>query len=89
VSGVTIKLIFPTQRSITTNDLVIFSQAKSHGVFETIAEPMKLFDTELMVACPEDQLQRNIVFEKRSENIKLSCDDACIDFFVFDDFGSN
>lgn len=83
------KLIFPTQGSVAANHLIIFSEAKSHCVLKAVAEPMKLLDAELMIACPEDQFQRNIIFEKRSENVKLSCDDACIDLLVFNDFRCN
>jgi hypothetical protein len=54
MSGISMKVIFPGQRSIASNDFVILSHADGDRVFEGIADTVELLDAETVIAGPED-----------------------------------
>jgi len=60
------KLIFPAERSISPNNFVILSKAKSYSIFIGITNSMKFFYTEVVVAGSKYQFKTDFVIEKTS-----------------------
>ncbi len=54
--GVALKLIFPTERRVPTDDLIILSETESKSVLIGIADLVEFLNAEVVVTGSEDEL---------------------------------
>jgi len=64
MSGIFMKVILPAERSIPSNDFVVFSQTNCKSALNTVTDLMEVFDSESMIAGSIDEFKRNLVIEK-------------------------
>lgn len=78
-----VKMVFPCQRSIAPNNLIIFCEAEGQSVFVGIANLMKLVDTKIVVACPVDEFEIYFVIEEPIQELETIDNQTSINVCVF------
>lgn len=54
---ISMELIIPAQRCVSSNDLIVFSEAKSDSIFHSVADSVEFLDAEVVIAGSEDQFK--------------------------------
>lgn len=67
MGGISLELVLPTKRRIPTYDLIILRQAQCQRILIGITNLMELLYTKIVITCPEDEFQADLIIEERHQ----------------------
>lgn len=76
------ELVLPSERSVSSNDLIIFSLADRKRMLIGITNLMEILYIEFVVAGPEDEFEWDCLIEERVNSIEAIYDIARIDVSI-------